>query len=41
MAYPDWLSDVLRMSTSALWPYMVKGLGRGPMALALALRFWP
>ena len=36
-AYPDWLSDVLRMSTSALWPYMVKGLGRGTYGLGLGL----
>ena len=25
------------MSTSALWPYMVKGLGRGTYGLGLAL----
>ena len=37
IAYPDWLSDVLRMSTSALWPYMVKGLGRGTYGLGLGL----
>ena len=26
---------VVRMSTSALWPYMVKGLGRGTYGLGL------
>ena len=27
----------MRMSTSALWPYMVKGLGRGTYGLGLGL----